>query len=127
MKDITGQISLFDFIAPQDNPYIDPVEKYLEEVILHETAFSGGKKRIYELYQSDMTSTDRAKRIKDEYGLGGAGWPLEGYGLHGYDTFHNGLRIEWRDEKGNHEKVFDWKRIEMAIQKLVVNGKYYQA
>ena len=24
----------------------------------------------------------RAKRIKEEYGTGGAGWPIEGYGLH---------------------------------------------
>lgn len=73
-----------------------------------------------------MTASDRTKAIKEEYGLGGAGWPLEGLGLHGYDTYHGGLRIEWRDATGEHEKVFQWKQVEEIIHRLVNSGQYYQ-
>lgn len=101
MKDIEGQISLFDIFNQSDNPDIDIIQSYLTEAIMHGTGFKNGKKRVYEFYQKNMTSSERAAAIKEEYGLGGAGWPIEGYGLHGYDSFHNGLTIEWLDEVGS--------------------------
>lgn len=91
------------------------------------SGFVDGKKRIYELYQKEMAASERVKRIKSEYGLGGAGWPLEGYGLHGYDTYHGGgFHIEWIDETGDHDKVFTWNEVEKMIHKLVESGKYYK-
>ena len=50
-----------------------------------------------EIYRTEIDAGTRAKRIKAEYGQGGASWPLDGLGLHGYDTFHgSGLRIQWK-------------------------------
>lgn len=121
-----GQMSLFDLIEPQEQPKADIEKNYLEDAIMRGTVFVDGKKRVYELYQKNMTPSDRANAIKKEYGLGGAGWPLEGYGMHGYDTYHGGLKIEWRDETGEHEKVFQWKQVEEVIRRLVDSGKYYQ-
>ena len=117
-----GQISLFDEpTQPEKN-----IDDYLKEAIIHGTGFVDGKKRVYELYQKNITVSERIHEIKKEYGIGGAGWPLEGYGLHGYNTFGKGITIEWRDEKGNHEKKFDWKDVEKVIHRLVDSGEYYK-
>lgn len=115
-----GQISLFDEVQNTS----DPVETYLKEAIMQGTGFSGGKDRVTKLYKESLTPKERAKRIKEEYGLGGAGWPLEGYGLHGYDTFFGAFRIQWRDESGEHEKAVGWDRIEKIIHNLVDCEKY---
>lgn len=80
MKDIAGQISLFDMFGQSDKPDID-IQSYLKEAIMHGTGFVGGKERVYKLYQQEMQPQERAYAIKKEYGIGGAGWPLEGYGL----------------------------------------------
>lgn len=80
MKDIAGQISLFDMFGQSDKPDID-IQSYLKEAIMHGTGFVGGKERVYKLYQQEMQPQERAYAIKKEYGIGGAGWPLEGYDL----------------------------------------------
>lgn len=116
-----GQLSLFDMI---EQPSKDVAEKYLEEVVLRGTGFVHGKKRVYQFYQETMTATERTQRIKKEYGLGGAGWPLDGYGLHGYDTYSNGIKIQYRTELGEYEKIFAWKQVEEVIHSLVDSGKY---
>src|SRR5699024_7635866 len=60
-----------------------------------------------------------------EYGQGGAGWPIEGYGLHGYDSFHaQGLRFQWRDEEGEKEGYVSWKDVEKEIGVLIMTGEY---
>lgn len=125
MKDIEGQISLFDVLGQSDKPDTD-IQSYLKEAIMHGTGFANGKKRVCELYQQEMSSQERAYAIKKKYGIGGAGWPLEGYGLHGYNSYHNGLTIEWKDESGNHEKLFKWNEVEKVIHRLVDIGEYYQ-
>ena len=99
----------------------------MERVILRGSGFVDGKKRILSLYGKDMSSKEREKAIKEEYGFGGAGWPLKGYGLHGYDSFNaNSLRIEYRDAQGEHEKYIAWPEVEKIIEKLV-KGKMYKA
>lgn len=117
-----GQISLFDTVETQNTS--DPIEAYLKQAIMRGTGFAGGKDRVTNLYKENLTSRERAKRIKEEYGLGGAGWPLKGYGLHGYDTFFNGFRIQWRDENGEHEKTVDWNYVERIIHNLIDCQKY---
>ncbi|MGN0154646.1 MAG: DEAD/DEAH box helicase family protein [Lachnospiraceae bacterium] len=79
------------------------------------------------MYQKDMSTTERAKKLKAEYGIGGSGWPIEGYGLHGYDTYKSkGLRLQWRDEEGEKEGYISWNTIEREIAALVMLGEYYQ-
>ncbi|MBR1741372.1 MAG: hypothetical protein IJ733_05790, partial [Lachnospiraceae bacterium] len=58
-----------------------------------------------------------------EYGQGGAGWPLDGYGLHGYDSFRGkGLRLRWRDAEGEKEGYLSWTKIEHELAELVWSG-----
>lgn len=118
-----NQLSIFDLGYETREKSIDD---YVEEAILHGTGFVGGKKRVFELYNNDMPSSDRAKQIKKEYGTGGAGWPLKGYGLHGYDSYNaSGFRIQYRDVDGEHEHIISWGKVEEIIHKLVLCGKYY--
>ena len=131
-KAIEGQMSLFDLLGGTLQPVTqmqvtDMTETYFEEAVMRGSGFEDGKKRIYKLYRKDMPASERTKAIKDEYGIGGQGWPIDGYGLHGFDTFHGGgFRIEWRDETGEHDKVFTWSQVEQMIHKLIDAGKYYQ-
>lgn len=99
---------------------------YVTEVLLRGSGYSGGKARIIEMYNKNMTSKERAAAIKKEYGLGGAGWPLDGYGVRGYDTFHaKGLHIEWRDEKGEKEGYLSWSDVEKYIHDMVKMNTYW--
>ena len=125
MKYIVGQISLFDMLGQSDAPGVD-TQSYLKEAIMHGTGFANGKKRVYELYQQEISPKERTYAIKKEYGIGGSGWPINGYGLHGYNSLNNGLTIEWIDESGNHEKLFGWNDVEKVIHRLVDNGEYYK-
>lgn len=138
------QVSLFSFhdsvltdkerqnIADGKYTYLDPkIEDsvpydYIVSVVKRGSGFADGKKHIYEIMQTELNKSERIKRIKKEYGLGGAGWPIEGYGLHGYDTFKSkGIRFRWRDEEGEKEGYASWNTIEGVIAALILTGDYY--
>ena len=113
--------------------YLEPKKElvvpheFIVQVLLQGSGFSQGKQRIYNIFQNTMDANERAKLIKKEYGLGGAGWPLEGYGLHGYDSFSSkGLKFRWRDEEGEKEGYISWKAVEREIGALIMTGEYYQ-
>lgn len=100
---------------------------YVRQVLLTGSGFCHGKRRIYGIFDTVSDPGERVKRIKKEYGQGGAGWPLEGYGLHGYDTFHGkGLRFRWRDEEGEKDGYLNWKAVERELSVLIMTGEYYQ-
>ena len=125
MKDISGQISLFDTFGQSDKTNTD-IQSYLKEAIMRGTGFENGNKRVYELYRKNTEPSERVQAIKKLYGIGGAGWPIEGYGLRGYNSLNNGITVEWRDETGDHEKTFNWNDVEHTIQGLVKSGDYYK-
>ncbi len=113
----------YTYLAPKKEP--DVPHEYIKQVVLRGTGFAGGRSRVCEIFHTEVDAGTRAKRIKQEYGQGGAGWPLEGYGLHGYDTFHGqGIRFQWRDEEGEKEGYVSWKNIEKEIGVLIMTGEY---
>ena len=100
---------------------------YIVTVLLRGTGFHNGKKRVYEIYKTVDSAAERAKLVKKEFGLGGAGWPIDGYGLHGYDTFKpQGIRFQWRDAEGEKEGYTSWNAVEEEIRVLINKGIYYQ-
>jgi hypothetical protein len=122
MNQCEGQINLFDMFNEQNAS--NTVKLYLEEAVLYGTGFTGGKERIAKLYKENLTQKERMYRIKKEYGVGGAGWPLYGNGLHGYETCAEEFKIKWRDEIGKHEKSESWESVEKVIHSLI-NQKQY--
>lgn len=99
--------------------------EYVREVLLKGSGFMGGRGRICKIFETEIDAGTRAKRIKAEYGIGGSGWPIDGLGLHGYDTFKgHGIRFQWRDEEGEVEGYVSWKDIEREIAALILTGEY---
>ena len=104
----------YNYLNPKKSATV-PGE-YIKQVLMRGTGFIGGKGRVCKIFETEIDAGTRAKRIKAEYGQGGAGWPVDGLGLHGYDTFHgNGLRFQWRDEDGEVEGYVSWKDIEKEL------------
>lgn len=109
---------------PLKKKAVVPAE-YVKEALLRGTGFGGGMSRICRIFETEIDSGTRAGLIKKEYGLGGASWPLDGCGLHGYDTFiSQGLRLLWRDDEGEKEGYVSWRDIEKEIGVLIMTGEY---
>jgi len=123
----SGDVS---FISSYDEPkkQVAIPHDYMVEALLSGSGFRGGRSRIYQFYQNDdLTASERAKLIKNEYGVGGASWPLEGHGLWGYDSyFGKGFRIQWRDAEGDKQGYLSWNRVEKEIHTLIKSGIYYK-
>ena len=118
-------------VAGQKYTYIEPKKElvvpneFVLQTLLRGTGFVNGMSRVCKIYETEIDAGTRARRIKQEYGQGGAGWPLEGYGLHGYDSFHaQGIRFQWRDEEGEKEGYISWKSVEKEIGVLIMTGEY---
>ena len=100
-------------------------QEYVKQVLLKGTGFVGGRGRICKIFKTEIDAGTRAKLIKAEYGIGGSGWPVDGLGLHGYDTMKNqGMRFQWRDEEGEVEGYVSWRDIEKEIATLILTGEY---
>ncbi len=111
------------YLEPKKEAHVP--EEYVRQVVLRGTGFENGRRRVCEIFETETEPATRAKRIKQEYGQGGAGWPIDGYGLHGYDTFHSkGIRFTWRLEDGEHEGYVSWAGIEREISALILTGEY---
>lgn len=121
----SGKKEKYTYLNPK-NARIVPHE-YIVTVLLKGTGFAGGKERVYNIYKNVAKASEREKLIKKEYGLGGAGWPIEDYGLHGYDTLKpQGIRVQWRDMEGEKEGYLSWKSVEEEIGILINKGIYYE-
>ena len=127
------QASLFDWEEKETGVYtrLNPKKEnevpheFIRQVVLRGTGFVNGKTRVCKIYEDYNEPGERIKHLKKEFGIGGAGWPLEGYGLHGYDTFKsNGIRFQWRDEEGEKEGYVSWRAIESEIGALILTGEY---
>ena len=113
----------YTYIEPKKELVV-PAE-YVKQTLIRGSGFENGRTRICKIYETEIDAGTRARLVKKEYGQGGAGWPLEGYGLHGYDTFHSqGLRFQWRDEEGEKEGYISWKTVEKEIGVLIMTGEY---
>ena len=113
----------YNYIAPKKENEVP--HEYVVQTLLRGTGFVEGKTRVCKIFEEEIDAGTRTKRIKQEYGQGGAGWPLEGYGLHGYDTFHGqGIRFQWRDSEGEKEGYLSWTNVEKEIGALILTGEY---
>lgn len=113
----------FTYLEPKKELVVP--HEFIVYTLLRGSGFENGRTRICQIFQNEIDAGTRAKLIKKEYGQGGAGWPIEGYGLHGYDSFHaQGLRFQWRDAEGEKEGYVSWKNVEKEIGVLIMTGEY---
>ena len=117
------KVEKYGHLNPRKADYIP--HDYIRQVILRGTGFEGGFDRVVQIFQNEMEAAKRTALIKKEYGLGGASWPVDGMGLHGYDTYGSqGMRFQWRDEQGEAEGTLSWSSVEQEIGTLILTGEY---
>ena len=104
------KVEKYGYLNPRKADYIP--HDYIRQIMLRGTGFEGGFDRVVQIFQNEMEAGKRTALIKKEYGLGGASWPVDGMGLHGYDTYGSqGIRFQWRDEQGEAEGTLSWRHI----------------
>ncbi len=117
------KVEKYGYLNPRKADYIP--HDYIRQVMLRGTGFEGGFDRVVQIFQNEMEAGKRTALIKKEYGLGGASWPVDGMGLHGYDTYGSqGIRFQWRDEQGEAEGTLSWSSVEQEIGTLILTGEY---
>lgn len=113
------KVEKYDYLNPRKADYIP--HDYIRQVMLRGTGFEGGFDRVVQIFQNEMEAGKRTALIKKEYGLGGASWPVDGMGLHGYDTYGSrGIRFQWRDEQGEAEGTLNAHFTDTAV----INAMY---
>jgi N12 class adenine-specific DNA methylase len=121
-----------DVVLPSEYSYQKPEQvltvphEYITQALMRGSGYENGKRRIYTIFQDISDPGERVKAIRKEYGQGGAGWPMKGDGLHGYDSFHaKGFRFEWREGGIEKEGYVNWNAIERELGALIMMGEYY--
>src|SRR5690625_2843792 len=86
------------------------------------SGFSGGKKRIYDLFNQNLSKTETIKLLKDEYGVGGRSSLAS---PDGYRQRHdsNGIKLTIATRES---KQYTCSQDYDAISKLINNGEYLE-
>jgi len=86
--------------------------------------FSGGKARIYEYWQENHTSKEKADFLKQEYGTGGHSHACSGASHSGQDHDAKGVRYT----KGGCDKVqMTWTQVAARVDSLMKNDRFLTA
>ena len=85
------------------------------------TSFENGKKRVYEFFRTNLSKKERAKFLKDEYGIGGGG--STGY-QHDHDS--KGLKLKVIINGEEKERLFSWEEVADTISYLILENAYYK-
>ena len=124
-----GQLSIFDFINQSEDTGQDRTEfeeKCILEAMNRGSGVNEGKKRIFELFKSNMSASDRTNEIKKLYGIGGWCRPMDGDGLRGADYSANGIRVDYIFHGEGYAVMLGWKHVEKYIHRLIGCGEYYR-
>src|SRR5690625_3448319 len=85
------------------------------------SGFSGGKKRIYDLFNQNLSKTETIKLLKDEYGIGGMSTVASG----GYRQRHDSKGIKIDIPKVG-KKQYTWSQVYDALFNLIETGEYLE-
>ncbi len=97
----------------------------IDTVLLSGSNVTGGKGRIFDYLKTNPDSTDFARMVKREYGIGGVASPVD-FGIHRVDYDSKGIRIEWLDDAGTHTCLVTWNAAAERIRSLAEEGTYLQ-
>ena len=97
----------------------------IDIVLLKGSGFEGGKKRIIDFYFKESSNTERAKFLKDEYGIGG-GSVTYSNNVSGFAD-HDGKGITLRNRYLESEPLhLTWSKAAKRIGQLIENERYYE-
>ncbi len=98
----------------------DIIDYYLSK----QTAYQGGKQRIYEAMTTLASPKDRTDILKKEYGIGGLASSLDngGHIRIMYDT--SGFEIDYSENGMEIQEHLTWKQVEKRIMELIQKDMY---
>ena len=100
-------------------------EEKLRQVFVEDlkmgSSFENGKKRIYYLFNQNLTKGETIKQLKDEYGIGGKSTFASG----GYRQHHDSKGIEITLET-RERKLYTWSEVYDALFRLIESGEYIE-
>ena len=111
-SDITENIDAPTFITD------DEIDKNL----CGGSSVEGGKGRIYAYFNENHTLSEKAKFLKDEYGIGGSSHALSGSFRSSED--HNSKGISFKKDNCT-EIQMSWNTVAKRIDNLIKNNRYF--
>ena len=98
-------------------------DKVIRSIASYGSLFAGGKRRIYEFFQSNTDWKDRANFLKNEYGICSASINVNDV----YVSWSaNGKGIEYRaTENSDDKKRITWNSFAKYVQEAINEGTYY--
>lgn len=133
------EVNLFDIcddVFHEKETYRNDVwsKECMNRILQLGSGISGGKERIYSFFtQYDFSLADRAKFLKNEYGIGGRSYDFKNQNQdHGFiDHDSKGLTVcvSSKDSsslfKDAESKTFSWADVSLRIEKLIASGNYF--
>ena len=96
-------------------------EDEIDAAITRGSGFEGGKRRIYEFYQTPHTPQEQAEWLKKEYGTGGRSHALSLATHSSEDHDSKGVRYQ---KDGCDEVKFSWLNMAKRIENLMQKDRY---
>ena len=100
-------------------------ETAIDQILSGGTNEPAGALRIYALYQAGLPAAELAERLRQEYGVGGRGFTIEGTA---YSVWfdENGLAVN-QGKRARYEETsmrLSWEQVENHIRNLIKKGTY---
>lgn len=85
------------------------------------SGFENGKRRIHDFFRNNLSKKERAKFLKNEYGIGGVGYA-------GYTQNHDskGIKLDVIINDTLQTRLFTWEEVADTISYLMLSGEYYK-
>ena len=128
------ELTIKDMTMPKKGKVLN--ESLVMEVLAVGTGFVGGKRRIREIIESNLSLTDKATKVKAEYGTGGCSWGtvyktkrsgnwVDGKYAIGYSTIGSkGLTIDYIENKEQYSYTYSWNAIVKVLENMIASGDY---
>lgn len=118
-----GQLSLFDFIKPENKK--SEIEKIKEKELIMGSGFANGKQRIIKYFLEGHNLQEESVFLKNEYGVGGRSLYTKGKTI-GYSSHSAaGIVIKLNESIENQTEIFmDWLMVAKYIRDLIKDGRY---
>ena len=132
MDQITGQMTIFDFLENIKEAAFSPIEFYLKSGRLG--AYQGSHTRILDSFTKDKSLKEKTDILKKEYGIYGfAGYrftPDNSYALHGIACDSKGIEVQWYEPgkvKGEYDSLFyPYEQVAKTIETLMNEEAFNQ-
>ena len=121
LPDSEAQLLLIAEAAPVQFSFS---QELIDAVLARGSGISEGKMRIFEIYQQQLTPSERVSCLRSEYGIGGSSLVIAGTGI---SEMHDSKGIALTRGNLTHPEAtisLSWTKVEARIGELIRAGRY---